>query len=233
MRPAIRIVLVLGCLAAVVAGVGLVFTGLPARAKPLTTGLGGSPGHGINVLRLAADTLTRVNTWAQEDTTAARPTLTRRASSIELAYAGTPGDTGGHRKVEIFQAIHRVAADQRWVFSVLIRGAVVKSYADVGMEWFGKNGRWMDEKDVYPPLDATYQRVTVAAVLPSGARYLAVYVQLAEINPATRIDISASGASLIKTAFDRSQNVPSAERAGQAESRPACPARSGYRAPPV
>jgi hypothetical protein len=199
MRHLIKIALTFGCLAALVVAVGIVFSGLPRPHRTPPTGFGGSPGHGVNALRLADDTLTRANTWDQEDTTSGRPVLIGRAGSVELAYRGEPGDTGRHRKVEVFQAVERVAAGQRWVFSILLRGTVVKAYADVGMEWFGANGKWLAEKDVYPPLTAAYQRVTVAKVLPAGARYLAIYVQLAEINPATRIDISARDASLIRT----------------------------------
>jgi hypothetical protein len=198
MRHVIKVALTLGCLAGLVVAVGIVFSGVPRPHRTPPAGLGGSPGRGVNALRLAGDTWTRVNTWAQENTTAGRPALVRHATSTELTYAGVPGDTGGHRKLELFQAVERAAAGQRWVFSILLRGTVVKSYADVGVEWFGANWKWMAEKDVYPPLTAAYQRVTVARVLPAGARYLAVYVQLAEINPATRIDVSASSASLIR-----------------------------------
>jgi hypothetical protein len=198
-RQIIKIALSLGCLAALVIGVGIMFSGLPRPVTTPPTGLGGRPGHGANVLRLAADTLTRVNTWAREYTIAGVPIVLQHASSIEIVYAGVPGDTGRHRKLEVFQAIDRgVSGGQLWVFSIRLRGVVVKSYADVGMEWFGKNGKWMAETDVYPPLTASYRRVTVTQVLPRGAKYLAVYLQLAQINPATRIDISASGASLVK-----------------------------------
>jgi hypothetical protein len=198
-RRIIKIALSLGCLAALVIGVEIMFSGLPRPVTPPPTGLGGSPGRGTNVLGLAADTWTRANTWAKEDTIAGTPTFIRHTTSIEIVYAGVPEDTGGHRKLEVFQAIDRgVVAGQLWVFSIRLRGLVVKSYTDVGIEWFGKDWKWMAEKDVYPPLTGSYQRVTVAKVLPDGARYLAVFVQLEQINPATRIDISASGASLIE-----------------------------------
>jgi hypothetical protein len=192
MRPVIKTILVLAGIAVIVFGVGFAFTGLPTPAKNLPTGLGGSSAHGRNVLRSGV-------TWAREYTTASKPWLIRHKSSMEVAYVGEPGDTGLHRKVEVFQGVyHNVAPGQEWVFSVRLRGLIVKSYVIVGMEWFTSSGKWAGEKDIYPPVTETYQRMTVATVLPPKAQYLAVYVQLPEINPSTRIDISASSASLIR-----------------------------------
>jgi hypothetical protein len=194
-----KIALSLSCLAALVVGVGVMFSGLPKPIRTPPTGLGGSPGHGVNVLGLAADTWTQANTWAREDTITGTPKLIRHQASIEIVYNGVAGDTGGHRKLEVFQAIDRgVSGGQLWIFSIRLRGMIVKSYTDVGIEWFGKNWKWMAETDVYPPLTAAYRRVTVATTLPAGARYLAVFVQLEQVNPATRIDISAASAALVR-----------------------------------
>jgi hypothetical protein len=89
-----------------------------------------------------------------------------------------------------------VTSGQQWIFSIRMRGMIIKSYADVGMEWFNAQWKWMGEKDVYPSITGTDRRFEVSTVLPANARHLAVYVQLPEINPATRIDVIASAVSL-------------------------------------
>jgi hypothetical protein len=185
-------------LAMLVLGVGYLFTGLPAPAKNLPTGLVAHfSGYGHNVLGDTADMRTQVNTWDREDTTAGKPVVLTRKGTVEVAYAGEPEDTGTKRKIEVFQATsHGVTSGQRWIFSVRMRGMIIKSYADVGMEWFNAQWKWMGEKDVYPSITGTDRRFEVSTVLPANARHLAVYVQLPEINPATRIDVIASAVSL-------------------------------------
>lgn len=193
MRPWARTIMASATIAAVVVGAGLALTGLPAPAKDLPTGLGVRIVNGRSVLAHEA------SAWAQEYSTTVKPTIIRHQDSVEVAYAGQAEDTGLHRKVEVFQGVyHGVAAGQRWVFSIRLRGVVVKTYAIVGMEWFNSHGKWAGEKDVYPPIDRTYQRASVGQTLPHGAKYLAVYVQLPEINPQTRLDVTAASATLVR-----------------------------------
>jgi hypothetical protein len=181
-----------------VLAVGLAFTGLPAPAKELPTGLGKGPSHGHDVLS------GRPGVWARENTTAGKPVLIRHTDSVEVTYTGEHGDTGLHRKIEVFRGIyHGIAPGQRWIFSIRLQVIVIESYAIVGMEWFKPDGKWAGEKDVYPPVTGTAQRVTVSAVMPTTAKYLAVYVQLPEINPSTRIDLTASAVTLLRTHMQR------------------------------
>ena len=194
MRPWTRTTLAVTAIAGLVVGAGLLLTGLPAPAQSLPTGLGARQVSGRSVLTR------RASAWAQEYSTTVRPTIVRHRDSVEVSYIGRASDTGLHREVEVFQGVyHGVAAGQRWVFSVRLRGLVVKSYAVVGMEWFNSNGKRAGEKDVYPPIGHTYQRALVAETLPRGAKYVAVYVQLPEINPQTRLDVTAMSAALVKT----------------------------------
>ena len=117
----------------------------------------------------------KASAWAQEYSTTVQPTIIRHRDSVEVSYVGRASDTGLHHKVEVFQGVyHEVAAGQRWVFSIRLRGRVVKSYAIVGMEWFNSHGKREGEKDVYPPVGRAYQWVLVAETLPRGAKYLAV-----------------------------------------------------------
>jgi hypothetical protein len=193
MRLWLRTVMASVAIAAVVVGAGLALTGLPAPAKNLPTGLGGRAVSGRSVL------MDKPSAWAQEYSTTLRPTIIRHGSSVEVAYVGQEKDTGLHHKVEVFQGVyHGVAAGQRWIFSIRLRGLVIKTYAIVGMEWFNAHGKWVGEKDVYPPVGSLYQRSLVAETLPAGAKYLAVYVQLPEINPQSRLDVTATSASLVR-----------------------------------
>ena len=77
-----------------------------------------------------------------------------------------------------------------------------KAYLIVGMEWFSMARpiyRYLAEQDVYPRITSSWQRVTVVSPpLPGSARCLAVYVQLPEINPYSRIDVEIACASLIR-----------------------------------
>jgi hypothetical protein len=204
-RPATRMAGILVALAAVVAGAGLAVSGLPAPPENLPTGAGTGPGAGRNVL--LDGNLTRGSTvaagWLPEHSTVSRPFFLRHGDDEEVAYAGRPGDTGPRRKIEIFQATWRdVRAGQRWRFSVRVEGQMSKAYMIVGMEWFSVAKpvyRYVAEQDVYPKVSTSWQRVTVVSPpLPSTARCLAVYVQLPEINPSSRIDVQITGASLIR-----------------------------------
>ena len=193
MRSWARTALAVTAIAVLVVGAGLMLTGLPAPAKSLPTGLGARQVGGRSVLTRKA------SAWAQEYSTTVKPTVLHHRDSVEVSYVGRASDTGPHRKVEVFHGVyHGVAAGQQWVFSIRLRGLVVKSYAIVGMGWFNSHGKWVGEKDVYPPVGRTYRRALVAETLPRGAKYLAVYVQLLEINPQTRLDVTATSASLVK-----------------------------------
>ena len=193
MRPWTRTALASAAIAVVVVGAGLALTGLPTPAKNLPTGLGRQEVNGRSVLTYKA------SAWAQEYSTVVRPTIIRHPGSVEVTYVGQANDTGLHRKVEVFQGVyHGAAAGQRWVFSIRLRGLVVKAYAIVGMEWFNSHGKWAGEKDVYPPVGTAYQWASVAETLPWGAKFLVVYVQLPGINPQTRLDLTAGAASLVR-----------------------------------
>ena len=203
--PATRTAGILVALAAVVAGAGLAVSGLPAPPKDLPTGAGTAPGAGRNVL--LDGNFTRgaavATGWLPEHSTVGRPFFLRHGDDEEVAYAGRPGDTGLHRKIEIFQATwHNVQAGQRWRFSVRVEGQMSKAYMIVGMEWFGAAKpiyRYLAEQDVYPKVSTSWQRVTVVSPpLPGTARALAVYEQLPEINPSSRIDVRITGAALIR-----------------------------------
>jgi hypothetical protein len=196
---------ILVALAAVVAGAGLAASGLPAPPKDLPTGTGTAPGTGRNVLLDGNFTRGRAVAagWLPEHSTAGRPFFLRHGDDEEVAYAGRPGDTGRHRKIEIFQATWRnVRPGQRWRFSVRVEGQLSKAYMIVGMEWFSVAKpiyHYVAEQDVYPRVSTSWQRVTVVSPpLPKAARCLAVYVQLPEINPSSRIDVRITGASLIR-----------------------------------
>lgn len=204
MKWALRTAGILTVIAALVLCAGLAFARLPTPPKHLPTGAGVSAGAGRNVL---ADGGFRSGSpvasgWSPEYSTASKPFFLRRDGSEEIAYAGQPGDTGLHRKVEIFQAIWRgVHPGQRWRFSVRVRGRLSHAYIIAGMEWFSvakPTYRYIAEQDVYPQLTTSWQRVTaISPPLPGNARRVAVYVQLPEINGSSRIDIQISGASLI------------------------------------
>ena len=203
--PGARTAGMLVALAAVVAGAGLAVSGLPAPPKDLPTGAATAAGAGRNVL--LDGNFTRGSAvaagWLPEHSTVSTPSFLRHGDAEEVAYAGRPGDTGLHRKIEIFQATwHNVRPGQRWRFSVRVEGQMSKAYMIVGMEWFSVAKpiyRYLAEQDVYPKVSTSWQRVTVVSPpLPSAARCLAVYVQLPEINPSSRIDVQISGASLIR-----------------------------------
>jgi hypothetical protein len=205
MRWAVRTAAVLVGLAALVLGTGLAFAGLPTPPKHLPTGFGVGRGQGRNVLldgnfaaggRVAAG-------WSPEYSTAGRPFFARHGDAEEVAYAGRAGDTGPHRKIEIFQATwHDVRPGQRWQFSVQVKGQMSHAYVIVGMEWFSVATpiyRYLAEQDVYPRVAGSWQRVTVTSPrLPVTARCVAVYVQLPEINASSRIDVEIRGASLVQ-----------------------------------
>jgi hypothetical protein len=198
MKWAIRTGAILAAIAALVVGAGLAVTGLPTPPRHLPTGAGVGSGTGRNVTQ---GTVVAAG-WSPEWSVTGRPFYLRHGEAEEVAYAGRPGDTGPHRKIEIFQATwHDVRAGQRWRFSVRVEGQMSKAYMIVGMEWFSVARpvyRYLAEQDVYPRLSGSWQRVTVVSPpLPKTARCLAVYVQLPEINPSSRIDVEISGASLI------------------------------------
>jgi hypothetical protein len=215
MRWLARTIGILIAIAALVLGTGLAFAGLPTPPKHLPTGSGVAAGRGRDVLAdggfLSGGRVAKG--WLQEYSTATAPSYLRRDGVQQIAYDGAAGDTGLHRKIEIFQAIwHGVHPGQRWRFSIRVKGKVTRSYVIVGMEWFsvfkhvvgkvvGYGYHYIAEQDVYPQINGSWQRVTaVSPRLPATARCVAVYVQLPEINGSSRIDVQVSGASLILNA---------------------------------
>jgi hypothetical protein len=202
-----------GVVALLVVTIILVINGIPSAPSrsALASGLGGAQAPVGNMLEDGdfASGGPIANGWLQEQTTAGAPVYLRPGKVQEIAYTGTTGDTGLKRKIEVFQAIWKgIKPGQRWSFSIDIRGEVSKSYTVVGMEWFsvfkhtvgsviGYGYHYIGEHDVYPPAGPTWQRVTVISPpLPTQARCLAVYVQLPEINSATKVDIEIRIASL-------------------------------------
>jgi len=215
MRWLARTIGILIAIAALVLCAGLAFAGLPKPPKHLPTGSGVPAGHGRNVLVdgrfLSGGRVAKG--WLQEYSTTTAPSYGRRGGVQQIGYTGAPGDTGLHRKIEIFQAIwHGVHPGERWRFSIRVKGKLTRAYVIVGMEWFsvfkhvvgkvvGYGYNYIAEQDVYPQINGSWQRVTaVSPPLPGNARCVAVYVQLPEINGSSRIDVQVSGASLIRDA---------------------------------
>ena len=171
-----HVLAVYGVIAVLVMSVILLINGVPAAPahSALASGLGGNPVSVSNVLKDGnfASGGSLATGWLQEHSTASSPKYLRTMKFQEIAYTGTPGDTGPKRKIEVFQAIwNGVKPGQRWRFSIEIRGAVSKTYTDVGMEWFsvfkhtvngvtGYGYHYINEQDVYPPVGPQWQRVT-------------------------------------------------------------------------
>jgi hypothetical protein len=206
MKWALRTAGIMAGIAALVLGAGLVFTGIPTEAKRLPTGIGVSPGTGRNVLLDSrfSDGSRVAKGWLQEFSTATVPFYERSSGIEEIVYAGTSGDTGLHRKIEIFQATwHGVRPGQRWRFSIRVRGQISRDYIIVGAEWFSVRKRlykYIAEQDVYPHVNMNWQQVTaVTPPLPKSAAALAVYIQIPEINSLSRINISLTEPSLMLT----------------------------------
>jgi hypothetical protein len=196
-----------------VIGIILLINGLPqipAHSAPRPSGLGVPQAQVPNVLQDGdfASGGSLAKDWQSENSTKNRPDFHRTGNGQEIVYSGTPGDTGLKRKVEVFQLLKAVAPGQRWQFSIEIRGTINKSYAIVGMEWFsvythtvgkvtGYGYTYIAEHDVYPPSSPAWQRVTaISPPLPANAKVLAVYLQLPEISPDTKIDVQIRSASL-------------------------------------
>ena len=212
LRNFCRILAVYGAIAVLVMAIILVINGVPTSAHlTLASGLGTSQAPVRSVLidgDFASGRPIAIG-WKQENSTAAAPTYLRTGEVQEIAYAGTARDVGRGRKIEVFQAIWKgVKPGQRWQFSISVRGAVSKSYTIVGMEWFsvykhtvdgvtGYGYNYIHEQDVYPSVGQAWERVTdISPPMPAQAKCLAVYVQLPEINSATRVDIEIRMASL-------------------------------------
>lgn len=191
------------CLAivVVVVGLGIAFAGgLPRPAPALPTGHVAVIPLYQNVL-VDGGFLCRTGLsvgWRSEYSSAGAPSYACSAAGQEVGYRGQPGDTGDHRKIEIFQAtFHQVHGGERWQFTVQIKGMVHRTYVIVGAEWF--NHRYIAESDVYPRLTDTAQDIAVTTpTLPADVDALAVYVQLPEINPQTNLDVTVSKASLVR-----------------------------------
>jgi hypothetical protein len=206
MKWAIRTCGVLATIAALVLCAGIAIGGVP-KFKNLPTGQGVSRGTGRNVLLdpgFSRGGPVAMN-WLPEYSTTTAPFYLRHNDSEEIAYVGNSGDSGLHRKIEIFQSLwHGVYPGQRWRFSMRLRGQLSKAYIIVGMEWFSVHKplyKYIAEQDVYPQVTMSWQQVTVVSPpMPKMARCVAVYVQLPEINPMSRIDVWISGPSLILTA---------------------------------
>jgi hypothetical protein len=213
MRWLARTVGILLAIAALVLCAGLAFAGLPKPPHHLPTGAGVPAGRGRNVLVdggfLSGGRVAKG--WLQEYSTTTAPSYLRSGGTEQITYDGAPGDTGLHRKIEIFQAIwHGVHPGERWRFSIRVKGKLSHAYLIVGMEWFsvfkhvvgnvvGYGYNYIAEQDVYPQLSSSWQRVTaVSRPLPGNARCVAVYVQLPEINGSSKIDVQVTGASLIR-----------------------------------
>lgn len=195
MKWILRTAGIMAGLAALVLCAGLVFTGIPTEAKRLPTGVGVDQGIGRNVL---------LDSRFSDGDRVARGWLQEYSTAEEIAYTGKSGDTGLHRKIEIFQDTwHGVRPGQRWRFSIRVKGQILKGYIVVGAEWFSVHKslyKYIAEQDVYPHVNMNWQEVTeVTLPLPKSAKALAVYIQIPEINPMTRIDISLTEPSLILT----------------------------------
>jgi len=202
--PATKITASLASIVIVVVGIGAIVTGgftvLPQLPTGQTTTLASI--YGPNALPHPK------HDWKDEYSTAAPPTYRLVPSGQEIIYTGQPGDAvplkdGGTRKVEVFEAaLTNIKPGQQWRFEVTIEGTAVKTYVIVGEEWFvpGKPiDRWRGEVDAYPHINVsvTEQIAVTSPRLPARSVALAVYVQLPEINPHTRLDVTISDPYLV------------------------------------
>ena len=216
--PRTKVTTTLLSIAAVVVGLGAIITGGFTSVPRLPTGVvtgAQAEVHGRNVLKNSAFTGKVGNglapDWKDEYSTAIPATYRIVPGGQEIMYAGQPGDTGPHHKIEVFQAdFTAVNPGQQWRFQVTVQGTTWKSYVIVGMEWFDiykhtVNGvtaygwRYIAEADVYPHINpsAAQQVAVTSPRLPAHATALAVYVQMPEINPATSFSVTISDPSLI------------------------------------
>lgn len=200
MKRGVRTLAIFAVFSALVVLTGWAFTGLPREPKELPTGANVSAGAGHNVLSDGQFTYGAqvAKGWLQEYNTSGKPFYLDHDGVQEVSYSGQPGDTGVHRRIEVFQGVlHGVRPGQRWQFSIHVEGQISKGYMIAGMEWF--NHKYIAEQDVYPHVSTTWQRITVVSpALPSDVLALAVYVQLPEINYMTKLDVRVTGASLIQ-----------------------------------
>jgi hypothetical protein len=133
MKWVLRTAAILTALAALVLGAGLAFAGLPTPPKHLPTGAGVPAGSGRNVL---VDGAFRsggrvAKGWLQEYSTVSAPSYLRQAGAQQITYTGAPGDTGLHRKIEIFQPVWTgVRGGERWRFSGPGQGPDVQGLHD-------------------------------------------------------------------------------------------------------
>ena len=200
-RRVLRVWVTCVVIVGVVAGLGIAFAGgLPKPPPALPTGNVTAVPLYKNVL-VDGGFLCREGLaagWRSEHSTAGAPTYACSADGQQVAYRGEPGDTGDHRKIEIFQAtFHQVRGGERWQFTVQVKGVVRKTYVIVGAEWF--DHRYLAEADVYPHLTNRPQDIAVITPpLPADVDALAVYVQLPEINPQTNLEVTVSEASLVR-----------------------------------
>jgi hypothetical protein len=171
--------------------------------------------HGSNVLK--TPTL-----WQYENSTAGTPTyLSVSHGGQEIVYAGRPADAVslgvGTRKIEVYQAnigypleqegvLTVVKPGQQWRFQVTVQGTLIKSYLMVGMEWFAvkepkpgdANVNYISETDVFPGVTQVPEQVAVTSPpLPANVKAIALYVQLPEINPLSRIDLTVRNPSMV------------------------------------
>ena len=197
----------------VVIGIGAIVTGgftrLPSLPSGIVTGAQAQV-TGTNVIKTPVK-------WSDENSTVIQPNYrSAPPNGQEILYAGQPGDgvplTIGSRKIEVFQANvgypfeqqgvqSSVKPGQQWRFQVTIRGFTIKSYVMVGMEWFTLRKPkviYLGEADVYPHISGVPEQVSVTCPpLPASVRALAIYIQLPEVNPGTRIDVTVSNPYLV------------------------------------
>jgi hypothetical protein len=219
MRRATRILMTLAVIVGVVVALGVAFAGgLPRPVRALPSGAVADMPTYRNVLADGAFTAGRgvAAGWMEEHTTALPPSYARTVRGQEISYRGQPGDTGPGHKIEVFQSVgpishnHLVGGGQRWQFTVRIASLPADCSVIVGAEWFKANGhtvngvtgysyQYLAESDVYPHLGLAPQDIAVVTPpLPADAGALAVYVQIAEVSPATNVSVTISAASLVR-----------------------------------
>jgi hypothetical protein len=197
----------------IVVGLGATITGGFTRLPSLPSGIVTGTAADVTGRNVLADP----PPWRHENLAAIPPTYRKGPGGQEILYAGQPGDAvplaSGTRRIEIFLADVGYPAEQqgmkagvrpgqRWRFQVTVRGFTVKAYVVVGMEWFSlpkKEAIYLGEADVYPHISEVPEQVTVTCPpLPGSVKAIAVYVQLQEISPATRIDVTVSSPYLVR-----------------------------------
>ena len=213
--PRTKVTTTLASIAAIVVGLGVIITGgfttIPHLPTGVETAAQAAQPHGRSFLQDGRFTVKGTGNrpawhWGTEDSTSGPVTYQLTRGGQRILYTGQAGDTGNMHKIEIFQGILKnVKPGERWRFELTVAGTTKRSYLIVGTAWFASPqlhsdaGKFLGEADVYPGVTRAPERVAVTTpALPPDTIALAVYLQLPEINPASKVDITISNAALTR-----------------------------------